>query len=104
MAKIYDGVDYPFKDYMDLDCMYLADRDYSCEAAAYQTIPLNLQGSIVPRYFGSWTFSVETGVSSCPHRYVRLILLEHVGGECVLDMILRAARRDRAQRTAGIIR
>ena len=34
-AKIYDGVDYPFKDYMDLDCMYLADRDYSCKAAAY---------------------------------------------------------------------
>jgi len=87
VAKIYDGIDYPLTNHFD--CMYLADRDYSCEATAYQNIPLSLQGSIVPRYFGSWTFSVETGVPA-RHRWVRLILLEHFDGECMLDMILRA--------------
>jgi len=90
VAKIYDGIDYPFTDDWGFDCMYLADQDYSCEAAAYQSMPLCLQGSIVPSYFGSWTFSVETGLRRCPHRCVRLILLEHVDGECMLDMILRA--------------
>jgi hypothetical protein len=90
VAKIYDGIDYPLTDYRGFDCMYLADQDYSCEAAAYQNIPLSLQGSIVPRYFGSWTATVETGLSSCPYRCVRLILLEHVDGECMLDIIMRA--------------
>ena len=91
VAKIYDGVNYPLsgpgpKGY---DCMYRADQDYSREAAAYQNMPLDLQGSIVPRYFGSWTFSVETGVRGL-RRCVRMILLEHIDGECMLDMILRA--------------
>lgn len=90
VAKIYDGVDYPIKDSNDFDCMYLADKDYSCEATAYQNIPLSLQGSIVPHYFGSWTFSVKTGLAHCPDRPVRMILIEHINGECMLDMILRA--------------
>lgn len=95
VAKIYDGVDYPLVDYRGYDCMYMADRDYSCEAAAYQSIPEHLQGHIVPRYFGSWTFSVETGVHG-RRRSVRLILLEHVDGECMLDTILHAKGVTRA--------
>jgi hypothetical protein len=89
VAKIYDGIDYPLSDYRGYDCMYLADRDYSREAAAYENMPLSLQGSIVPYYFGSWTFSVETGMHRL-RRCVRLILLEHIDSECMLDMILRA--------------
>ena len=69
--------------------MYRVDQDYNREAAAYQNMPLDLQGSIVPCYFGSWTFSVETSVRDL-RRCVRLILLQHVDGECMLDMILRA--------------
>jgi len=91
VAKIYDGVNYPLSGPgpRGYDCMYRADQDYSREASAYQNIPLDMQGSIVPRYFGSWTFSVETGVCGL-RRCVRMILLEHVDGECMLDMILRA--------------
>ena len=88
MVKIYDGVDYPLVDYRGCDCMYLADRDCSCEAVTYQSISLCLQGSTVSRYFGSWTFSVETSVAG-RHRCVHLILLEHVDGDCMLDMVLR---------------
>ncbi|KAK1763764.1 hypothetical protein QBC33DRAFT_214854 [Phialemonium atrogriseum] len=95
VAKIYDGVDYPLVDYRGFDYMYLADQDYSCEAAAYQSIPEHLQGSTVPRYFGSWTCSVETGIPG-RHRSARLILLEHVDGECMLDMILHAKGVTRA--------
>ena len=100
VAKIYDGVDYPLVDYSGRDCMYLADRDYSCEAAAYMSMP-SLRGSIVPHYFGSWTFSVETGMAG-HHRCVRLILLEHVDGECMLDMILRAKGVTRPTQLAAI--
>ena len=100
VAKIYDGVDYPLVDYSGCDCMYLADRDYSCEAAAYMSMP-SLQGSIVPRYFGSWTFSVETGMVS-QYRCVRLILLEHVDSECMLDMILHAKGVTRPTQLATI--
>jgi len=84
VAKIYDGVDYPLSGPgpRGYDCMYRADQDYGREAAAYQNMPLGLQGSIVPRYFGSWTFSVESGV--------RMILLEHVDGEGMLDKIFCA--------------
>ena len=91
VAKIYDGVDYPLSGPgpRGYDCMCQADQDYSREAAAYQNMPLDLQGSTVPRYFGSWTFSVETGVRGL-RRCVRLILLEHLDGECMLDMISRA--------------
>jgi len=91
VAKIYDGIDYPLSGPgpRGYDCMYRADQDYSREAAAYQNMPLGLQGSVVPRYFGSWTFSVETGVRGL-RRCVRMILLEHVDGECMLDKILRA--------------
>ena len=92
VAKIYDGIDYPLTDRGDCDFMYMADRDYSCEAAAYNAMPSKLQGSIVPRYFGSWTCSIQTGVPDRPYRCVRLILLEYIKGECMLDMILCAQR------------
>ncbi|KAK4035251.1 hypothetical protein C8A01DRAFT_38273 [Parachaetomium inaequale] len=91
VAKIYDGFEYalaePGKD--GCDCMYRADMHYSREAAAYESIPARFQGSIVPRYFGSWTFPLPTGVPG-RHRWVRMVLIEHVDGECMLDMILRA--------------
>lgn len=49
VAKIYDGVFYPLSDYTGDDCMYLADQDYSREAAAYEAVPSNLQGTAIPK-------------------------------------------------------
>ncbi|KAK3298945.1 uncharacterized protein B0H64DRAFT_86005 [Chaetomium fimeti] len=91
IAKIYDGFEYALAEPGETgcDCMYVADMDYSREAAAYESIPARLQGSIVPRYFGSWTFPLPTGAQG-RRRWVRMVLMEDVPGECMLDMILRA--------------
>jgi hypothetical protein len=91
VAKVYDGFEYALAEPGEdgRDCMYRADMHYSREAAAYESIPTRFQGSIVPRYFGSWTFPLPTGVPG-RHRWVRMVLIEYIRGECMLDMILRA--------------
>ena len=89
IAKIYDGVDYPLGDpgpgiFDYNDCMSFADRDYSIEAWAYRTMQPAIGGmGFVPAYHGSWTFPVG-------ERWVRMILIELVQGECMLDIITRA--------------
>jgi hypothetical protein len=97
VAKIYDGFEYELAEpgKRSSDCMYWADLHYSREAAAYESIPARFQGSIVPRYFGSWTFPLPTGAPG-RHRWVRMILIEYIHGECMLDMILRAWGATRA--------
>jgi hypothetical protein len=97
IAKIYDGFEYKLAEpgQRSCDCMYWADMHYSREAAAYEAIPTRFQGSIVPRYFGSWTFPLSTGVPN-RHRWVRMILVEYIHGECMLDMILHARGATRA--------
>lgn len=91
VAKIFDGFEYELAEWGEdgRDCMYLADMHYSCEAAAYESIPARFQGSVVPRYFGSWTFCVPIGLTG-RHRWVRMILIEYIHGECMLDMVLHA--------------
>lgn len=91
VAKIYDGFEYELAQpgSTGLDCMYRADMDYSREAAAYESMPAHFQGAIAPRYFGSWTFPVSTGVPG-RLRWVRMVLIEYIHGECMLDMILHA--------------
>ncbi|KAG7287479.1 hypothetical protein NEMBOFW57_006991 [Staphylotrichum longicolle] len=88
VAKIYDGVDYPLggpgPSVLGFnDCMSFADRDYNIEAWAYRIMQPVIGGTYVPAYHGAWTFAVG-------QRWVRLILLELVQGECMLDIILRA--------------
>lgn len=96
VAKIYDGVYYPHYgppgDGVDFDCMTQADRDYSIEAWAYRCMHPRFGGSLVPAYFGSWTFSLETGRPLGRERWVRMILLELVKGECMADIIKRAQK------------
>jgi serine/threonine protein kinase len=94
VAKIYDGLEYELSEADDhgCDCMYWADMHYSREAAAYENIPPRFQGDIVPRYFGAWTFSVPASVgTSTQQRPVRMILIEYIDGESMLQWILRAA-------------
>lgn len=83
--------------------MYWADMHYSREAAAYESIPLRFHGSVVPRYFGSWTFSMPVGLSG-RRRWVRMILIEYVDGECMLDTILRARGATRSKPDPGLVR
>lgn len=93
VAKIYDGFGYALTNDIEEDCMYLADKDYSREAAAYENIPQQFQGDIVPRYHGSWSFSLSVDAeagTSIQQRPVRMILMEHIPGESMLQSILRA--------------
>ena len=88
VAKIYDGLDFPLTDSC-YDCMYVADLCYSRETAAYRRMPKSFRGSIVPRYHGSWTFSIDTDRPGV-RRWVRMILIELIEGDSILDLILRA--------------
>ncbi|KAL2127513.1 hypothetical protein VTI74DRAFT_10621 [Chaetomium olivicolor] len=106
VAKIYDGVYYPFvhvcRGPRSVDCMTWADRDYSIKAWAYRTMQPVIGGTIVPRYFGSWTFALDAAPPGASHsdagqqrkRWVRMILIERVQGECMFNMIERARIRN----------
>ncbi|CAI4212381.1 unnamed protein product [Parascedosporium putredinis] len=94
VAKIYDGAEYPLCDLRGYDCMSKADSDYSREAAAYEHMPPHLQGSTVPRYFGSWTFWWDEDQGK--KRQVRMILLEYIKGDCMQTVISRALAMNRA--------
>jgi hypothetical protein len=60
VAKIYDGIDYP-TDMETWDCMARADEDYAVEAWVYRTLQPAVGGTgVVPAYFGSWTFPLDT--------------------------------------------
>jgi len=91
VAKTYDGVDYPMgsRNHHSLDCMTWADGEYSIEATAYQAMQPTIGGKVVPAYFGSWTFALDTNRPG-QQRWVRMILIELVKGECMLDIIARA--------------
>lgn len=102
IAKIYDGFEYALAERGEsgCDCIYLADMHYSREAAAYESIPVRFYGSIVPQYFGSWTFPLPTGTYG-RRRWVRMVLMEDVPGECMLDMILSAKGATRSNPEPG---
>ncbi|KAK3290185.1 uncharacterized protein B0H64DRAFT_413585 [Chaetomium fimeti] len=88
IAKIYDGVDYP-TDMETWDCMSRADEDYAVEAWAYRGMQSVIGGTVVPAYFGSWTFPLDTNHNN-RQRWVRMILLELIQGECLADIMKRA--------------
>lgn len=92
------GVDYPWEaSYVGGDCMLDADYDYALEAAAYETMQAveGVGKKLVPEYFGGWTFPLDTGDKNRPQRWVRIILLEFVEGETMLDIMLRARHGDK---------
>jgi hypothetical protein len=92
VAKVYDGLDYPFENEdSGWDFMTLADRDYAIEAWAYESMqPVEtVGGRVVPEYFGAWTFALDTDEQN-RQRWVRMILLQLIPGETALHIIVRA--------------
>ncbi|RAL04005.1 uncharacterized protein BO80DRAFT_400140 [Aspergillus ibericus CBS 121593] len=73
VAKFYDPW---FQDLRDDDHFSGADCDYTHECAAYLRLS-DLQGTVLPKFFGSYTLRIQVG-EQC--RLVRLILLEHIDG------------------------
>ncbi|AEO61137.1 hypothetical protein MYCTH_2311014 [Thermothelomyces thermophilus ATCC 42464] len=93
VAKIYDPLYYSFpnKDVPSVPCdvTWLADEDYSREAAAYEHLQsIGKAGSFAPRYFGSWTFTARILIDKTTPRSrpVRLILLEYVRGPSIREL------------------
>lgn len=73
IAKFYDPL---YHDRDDANPFRAADYDYSHECASYKRLS-ELQGSVLPRFFGSYTFRTKIGGHT---RQIRLILLERVNG------------------------
>ncbi|KAI9873929.1 MAG: hypothetical protein M1830_010383 [Pleopsidium flavum] len=102
VAKVYDPLYYPTPNLMNdvgADPFRCADLHYTHEAAAYEKVFGQLDGTVVPRYYGSYTCelpivsrSVETT------RSVRLILIERVQGKCMRDLDLSRVQLPQHQR------
>ncbi|KAL1875021.1 hypothetical protein Plec18167_005689 [Paecilomyces lecythidis] len=82
VAKIYDPLYATAKD-NDFDPFLLMDKNYTHEAAAYTRLP-ELQGSSIPRYYGS--FSLEIPTSRSMSRWIRLIMIEFIPGSPMQDI------------------
>ncbi|KAE8380436.1 hypothetical protein BDV26DRAFT_279506 [Aspergillus bertholletiae] len=74
-AKIYDPFYHDFE-FDDEDSFFRADYEYTHEYAAYIHLS-DLQGSVIPRFFGSCTLKIEIDKY---FRLVRLILVENIDG------------------------
>jgi hypothetical protein len=89
VAKIYDPLFYPAYENSSTrdDVIMEADYDYTREAAAYNELRGPLEGTIIPRYHGSWTCDITVDMPSGPtKRPVRLILMEFIDGVCMQDL------------------
>lgn len=78
VAKLYDPM------YIDDDQFYInpfvaADKGYTYEAAAYTALA-DLQGSAIPRYYGSYSLGISSGQTRRA-RQVRLILMDFIPGQ-----------------------
>lgn len=68
-----------------------ADHGYTYETAAYTRLA-DLQGSVIPRYYGSFTLKFRVGRR---FRVVRLILIERIHGMPMDDLDPRAPKEER---------
>jgi serine/threonine protein kinase len=75
IAKIFDSFYWDHEQY-NIDPFRIVDYHYSHEAAAYVKLR-DLQGSYVPKYYGSYTCELPLDSGT---RSVRLVLLEYIQG------------------------
>lgn len=90
-AKIYDPLYYGFADRMwsDMprDVTTEADKDYCREVAAYTELDEQFGGKEVPKFHGSWTFTLPLDLPDGRRtRDVRMILMELIRGGTMSDM------------------
>lgn len=82
VAKIYDPL-YSYDDDGYVNPFACVNEHYTHEAGLYTAL-WNLQSSIIPRYYGS--FSIDISVDSSTMRSVRLILIELIPGLSMRDL------------------
>ena len=76
LAKLYDPL-YFDHEQDEADPFLCVDRAYTHESAVYTKI-MDFQGSLIPKYYGS--FSLSLPIDHTHFREVRLILMENVPG------------------------
>jgi serine/threonine protein kinase len=82
LAKFYDPL-YFDHEQDDADPFLCVDSAYTHESAVYQKLA-DFQGSIIPKYYGS--FSLSLPIDHMNSREVRLILMENVPGISMHDL------------------
>ena len=82
VAKIYDPL-YFYDDDGYVNSLACVDKHYTHEAGIYAALS-DLQGSMIPRYYGS--FSIDIPIDSSTMRSVRLILIELIPGLSMRDL------------------
>lgn len=89
-AKIYDPLYYSYTDRefgTPVDVTWLADQHYSRECAAYEDLSkAEVDGILVPKYYGSWTFNMAL-LHTQAVRPVRMILMEWISGSSMQFLI-----------------
>ncbi|KAK4171853.1 glycosyltransferase family 17-domain-containing protein [Triangularia setosa] len=100
VAKIYDPLYYSFEDAelgLPTDVVWIAARDYSIEAAAYEELETygaehekeaeSIRGCY-PEYFGSFSFDLKLVVGGITYtRTIPLILMEYLDGSTMKEML-----------------
>lgn len=100
VAKIFDAFYYHGGRGTPNNTVPMTDNDYSREAAAYEVLhDANVDGRIVPRYYGSWTFDLpvpeklqllgypDTKEPFEPTRPVRMVLYEWIDGISMIELV-----------------
>ncbi|KAL2885062.1 Protein kinase-like domain protein [Ceratocystis lukuohia] len=95
IAKIYNPLYYAYVESCD-DPTWRADRDYSSEAAAYEELKkAGVDGSLAPKYYGSWTFNMVHPETPKATRSVRMILMKWIPDSVTMQYILEGGFRGR---------
>ncbi|KAL2890653.1 hypothetical protein HOO65_010011 [Ceratocystis lukuohia] len=95
IAKIYDPLYYSYVESCD-DPTWRADQDYSSEAAAYEELKkAGVDGSLAPKYYGSWTFEMVHPETPKATRSVRMILMEWIPDSVTMQSIVEGGFRGR---------
>ncbi|KND87795.1 hypothetical protein TOPH_07625 [Tolypocladium ophioglossoides CBS 100239] len=91
VAKIFDPLYYSYADRgfgTAVDVTWLADQQYSREAAGYEDLEkAGVDGVLVPKYYGSWTFDMPLLGSPVVMRPVRMVLMEWLQGVSMSSLI-----------------
>ncbi|KAJ3578836.1 hypothetical protein NPX13_g1728 [Xylaria arbuscula] len=91
VAKVYDALYYDAEEIDETWIVSNTDEDYSKEAWAYSTLQTTKRPQkpgFAPAYFGSWTFDLSLTLQGKAYkRPVRFILIEHIHGACMRDLM-----------------
>ena len=99
IAKVFDPL-FVKTERGDVNPIRLTDKHYTHEVATYQTL-CDLQGTKIPRFYGSFTWEVPVWEQRHVSRTVRLILLEFLPG---ISMAEANAKRFSIQTQQNIIK